>query len=477
MKTMSTLLTYLIEPKQVFIATTTNLTLTITNPITSPALLFEGGRDPSSIEITIPVGQSADDLSTADTFTASASTTGFSVSKVGHEYQVTSSVSSGTTLNPGQSILVTFTNVSVSDTAASTSVTIEEFITSSSTSTAVQVNKVQEELGIYAWIDPLTIGESGTSTLWWQTTGGESVTIAGSSSQPFPDKFPVTGKPPHTESYAVDAPIGQNAQTTYTLQVFAAGKASPKAFATLTKHIPVITSFGLAENTLKGGMNIGPTESNNLSWSSLYATAAYWTGPLGRSQWYTNPVQSQFPSITPGLDVYNASNDKSKLPGKAEYSLTLTGYDPTNKGHNFTTSVTLDIQKVQLAYFKYAKNDDGHLSGITHKTIPDNWPGTHYVVEHDGSAVLTIYQPGGNNSVYYLGSADTSHPQIQYFEQQESTSTISWVTANLESLTLNGEDISDIDHGQYDVPSAGVYTLVGSASDGTEVQSILKVGL
>ncbi|MEP7730451.1 hypothetical protein [Marinomonas primoryensis] len=474
---MSTLLTYLIEPKQVFIATTTNLTLTITNPITSPALLFEGGRDPSSIEITIPVGQSADDLSTADTFTASASTTGFSVSKVGDKYQVTSSVSSGTTLNPGQNILVTFTNVSISNTAASTSVTIEEFITSSSATTSVQVNKVQEELGIYAWIDPLTIGESGISTLWWQTTGGETVTIAGSSAQPFPDQFPVTGKPPHTESYIIDAPIGQNAQTTYTLQVFATGKAPQKATATLTKHVPVITSFGLADKTQEGGMNIGPTESNNLFWTSLYATAAYWTGPLGRSQWYTNPVQSQFPPITPGLDVYNASNDKSKLPGTAEYSLTLTGYDPTNKGHNFTTSVTLDIQKVQLAYFKYAKNDNGDLSGIIYKTIPENWPGTHYVVEHDGSAVLTIYQPGGNNSVYYLGSSDTFHPQIQYFAQQENTSTISWVTANLVSLTLNGESVSDIDHGQYEAPSAGVYTLVGSASDGTQVQSVLKVGL
>ena len=70
---MNTLLTYLIEPQQVFIATTTNLTLTISNPITSPALLFEGGRDPSSIEITIPVGQNDNDLTTADTFTASTS--------------------------------------------------------------------------------------------------------------------------------------------------------------------------------------------------------------------------------------------------------------------------------------------------------------------------------------------------------------------------------------------------------------------
>jgi hypothetical protein len=472
---MNTLLTYLIEPQQVFIATTTNLTLTISNPITSPALLFEGGRDPSSIEITIPVGQNDNDLTTADTFTASTSTTGFSVSKISGKYQVTSSVASGTTLNPGQSILVTFTNVSVSGTAASTSIEIEEFITSLSASTSIPVNKVKEELGIYAWIDPLTIGESATSTLWWQTTGGETVTVAGSSSQPFPDSFPVSGKPPHTESYTIDAPIGQNAQTTYTLQVFATGEAPQKATATLTKHIPVITSFELAEETQEGGMNIGPTESNNLAWTSLFATAAYWTGPLGRSQWYTNPTKSQFPSITPGLDVYNAANDKSKLPGTAEYSLTLTGYDPTNKGHSFSTSITLDIQEVQLAYFKYANNDDGQLSGIIHKTIPDNWPGSQYVFEHDGSAVLTIYQPGGNNSIYYLGGADTSHPQIQYFGQQKNTSTISWVTANLVSLTLNGKDMSAIDHGQYEAPSAGTYTLVGAASDGTKVQSILYV--
>lgn len=476
---MSTQLDYVIEPRQVFVSTTTDLTLTVTNPVSCGPVTFCGGRDPSVILITIPAGPDPGDLTAAATFTANSKSPAFSVSTNGGQYQIAPSQPGGATLNPGQSIVVTLTGVQVSAVAGPVEVGIEESIGSTSNQTSFEIDKVQQGLGIYAWVDPLTVGEGGTATLWWQSTGGTEVTISGSSTQPFPDKFPVKGDPPHTDCYNIDAPVGVTAQTTYTVKVFATGKsatASPNPV--LTKHIPVITSFATAGATLEGGGKVGPTEKIALAWTSVYATGAYLTDPTGTQQWYTNPTSSQCLVRQPGVDLYNATADKGSIPNTARYTLSLTGYDPTGKGQSVSKCITLDVQKVQLAYFKYASNDAGTLSGMEYRTIPGDWPGSRVVLGGDGEpSVLTIDQPGACTDTYYLGCADTTHPQIQYFNAASGANawTLSWVTANLMSLTLNAVSQSDIANGSTQVTAPGTYTLVGTAANGETVQSVLEV--
>ena len=186
---MTTTLTYTIEPAQVFVATTTSLTLTAMNPVSGSPVVFEGGRDPSVILITIPVGSAQSDLSAADTFTANTSTTGFTIAQRGNQYQISSNQAQ-TTLNPGESIVVTFSGVEISATTGTVEITLDEYIGYTGVPGNITISKVKQKLGVYAWIDPLTVGENGISTLWWQSTGGTKVTIAGSSTQPFPSRLP-----------------------------------------------------------------------------------------------------------------------------------------------------------------------------------------------------------------------------------------------------------------------------------------------
>jgi hypothetical protein len=476
---MATQLNYAIEPSQVFVSTTTDLSLTVSNPVTAGPVVFAGGRDPSVILITIPVGSKQDDLTAADTFTVTTASSGFAVSKKGQQYQISASQPGGATLNPGESIVVTVTGLAVASDAGLAQLAIEEFIGEKGIPASVGVNKVEQGLGVYAWLDPLTVGEGQSSTLRWQSTGGTQVTIAGSSTQPFPDSFPVKGDPPHSDCYQVDAPVGVTAQTVYTVKVFATGKsatASPNP--TLTKHIPVITTFDLAQPTTEGGSKVGPTEKVALTWTSVYATGAYFSGPSGQQQWYTNPSSSQNLLRQPGVDLYHATQNKLAIPNIATYQLSLSGYDPTGKGQSVAKSFSLDVQKVALGYFKYATNDAGKLSGVEFETIPSDWPGRQVTFGGNTEpSVLTIYQPGACVDTYYLGPGDDVHPQIQYFAATAGHNawTLNWITANLEGLTLNGAAQSDVGRGCAEVTTAGSYRLVGTAANGQTVQSVLLV--
>ena len=218
-------------------------------------------------------------------------------------------------------------------------------------------------------------------------------------------------------------------------------------------------------------------ESIRVAWTTVYATGAYLSDPTGQQPWYTNPSSSEYLERTPGLDLYHATPDKSQIPDIASYVLTLTGYDPLQKGQNISKTFSLDVQKVQLAYFKYANNNEGKLSGIIFKTIPNNWPGKSYVTGQGKAAVATIQQPGSTTDTYYLGSEDKTHPQIQYFAATASDDqwTLDWVTANLIALTLDGETQTSIEKGSQVVSEPGTYTLLGTASNGETVQSVLVV--
>jgi hypothetical protein len=288
----------------------------------------------------------------------------------------------------------------------------------------------------------------------------------------------VEGDPPHTASVNVAAPVGQAAQTTFTVQVFATGKSAPASYTTLTKHMPVITGFDTAEPTAEGGSVVAPTESIQLAWTSVYATQAWIDGPGISRQWYTNPSSADYLTRTPGLDLYDAASDKSKIPDVAKYTLTLSGYNPYSPGTGIVKSFSLDVQKVQLAYFKYLANDGGQLSQVGWATVPDAWPGVSMTAASAGKPnVLQIQQPGSRVDTYYLGTPDSVHPQIQYFGYASAGGgfTLSWITLNLTGLTLDGVAQQQIQSGSASVASAGTYTLVGTASNGESVASVLTI--
>src|SRR5690606_10442119 len=184
-------------------------------------------------------------------------------------------------------------------------------------------------------------------------------------------------------------------------------------------------------------------------------------------------------TVNPGKEIteFYRSN-YANMPAEIYYELVVNGFEkPAVK------KIKIRLKPVNLMYFKYAKKDaNGELSGMTFKFDPEEWIANEIQKDED-TYTLTLYQPGGKTEVYYLGSGDTTHPQIQYFNSAskgDGVYELSWVTANLDKLELSpGGDIpaDQINSGTKNVnlTTTTSFTLKGTAKDGSVITSILNV--
>ncbi len=470
-----TLLTYTFQPPQVFVATTINLKLVIENPAGGNPVIFTGGPQGDEIDITFPVGSGDTDLVNALTFTATSLTSGFTcaLASGGSYFAVKSPI--GATLQPGGHIEINFVNVVINGATDSpppiAEVLIQEYIGSDSGSTSVGITKLPATLGIVAWLDPLIIGLSQQSTLYWQSMGGIGVEISGFPGGTGSQKFPVSGQPPYSGNCKVS--IGSNSvpQRTYTAKVYTGDNKHTETTVTLTQQPPLILSY-----TADKGPAISVADTVTLSWSSLYGSSTGITTPVAVINNPISPVQ-----VTPGNDLVNAyQGNFQNMPATVNYPLTVNGYlRPATAPQPFTLS------PVGISYFKFGNMDNqGVLSGVMYRTNPANWGAAELQLSNNLNT-LTIYQPGGATTVFYLGSGDTTHPQVQYFNAESKGSNqyqLSWVTANLTNLVLNPGNITitgtNIPKGSQLVTltSSQVYTLTGTAANGQSIVSLLQVG-
>lgn len=463
------ILDYSFQPPQVFADKAINLNLVISNP-TANTVEFQGGPDGDEIHITFPVGRTGTDLVTELGFTAESLTSGFTCKQDGADY-VVKATSGVKKITPGMQIQIKFNQMKINSEVGTASILIEEFIDAdgnqpSGTTSRDVTKKAADGLDVIVWLQPMTVGLDQKADLNWVSTGATSIKVSGFFVGLPTQDFPVTGDGFNSTAVGVKS---NEAQRTYTVQAFATGVPPKSQPATLTQSPPIITEY-ISNKT----GTVGVTDKVVLEWDCLFYDSVS-IKPPGRA--ISNPPKLK--EVTPGMDVLNANEGNyDNIPNTANYRLTAFGYesDPFQ-------DLTFKLAPVGLAYFKFLeKGPDGKLSGATWNTNPSEWKATSADLSKD-PYVLTIYQPGSKKSLYYLGSADKVHPQIQYFNAEKGTGdqyTLSWVTANLKTLVLNP--------GNYDITGANIvngskslaleaaqYTLTGMGTDDTPIVSILNV--
>jgi hypothetical protein len=174
---MSTLFQYSFLPDAVFVNTKDSLKLVAQNPISGKAIPFKSGRGGDTISITFPSGDDPSDLVANLDFGTGEISAPFTCNKVGDNFVITST--EDTTLDPGETIQITFTDVPINNATGKASVIINEFIGKNSGKTSVQVTKKAAALGVIVWLDPLIIGFGQASNLQFKSAASTHVVVSG----------------------------------------------------------------------------------------------------------------------------------------------------------------------------------------------------------------------------------------------------------------------------------------------------------
>ncbi|MBL6449583.1 hypothetical protein JMN32_24950 [Fulvivirga sp. 29W222] len=450
---MSTLLDYSFLPNAVFVNSKDSLKLVAQNPISSKSIPFKAGRGGDTINISFP-----SDLVTNLDFGTGEVTTPFTCNKVGDNFVITAT--EDTTLDPGETVEVMFNDVPITASTGTASVVINEYIDLNSGKTSVPVSKKAQELGVIVWLDPLIVGLDHTSNLQFKSAASTKVVISGYPDGKGEKSFET---PPYSGSDAVGIGSDTNAQRTYVATAWANGNQSPPESITLTQVPPLITIFSPTEN-----QSVNPGEEITLTWKTMYESS-------NEMKWLqSRKINARSPfTSTPGTeltDIYNMGNRNAQLmPDTVTYSFHVNGFKTPAK-HDFV----FKVNPVQLLYIKY-KNDD--LTEIAFKMDPIHWKAADPNYGNN-SLTLTIHQPGYKQDIFYLDTEDTTHPMIQYFEVVDGN--LSWITANLKSLTLDpgGTSIDEgkIKKGTSPIPKdAQSVTLTGVGNNGQSIRSVLEI--
>lgn len=474
-----TLLQYVINPPQVFVGTTTDLTLVITNPLNSGnTVTLRPGAQGDMIEVTFTGPQAV----TGDfNFGAQSQTQGFAAGS--------SSPGSGVfnvqpttvqNLAPGQSVKVLFPAVVINGQTGPAQVKVEEFIGESDQQSVVAVQRVAQELRVISWMDPGIVGLGQTSTLRWISFSGTRVKVSGFMGGTGEKTFDVHGDPPYPDSTPVGVPDGEGFRP-YTLTVYSNDGQHANHQSTVYLNKPLINSF-VGDPAAPGP--IKTSQAVQLNWSTIFGQYAYLNTPTANIPVDVNP--SSPVRVVPGDDAYAASNG-AQISDVVTYELWVGGYNqPASR------PVKYNLSPVKVVYFKYGVKDPGtgKLSRMISKLDPPRWPGINIHGVSNDLFKMVVKQPGGNDTVWWLGAGDTTHPQVQFFDAAAGAGgkfTLSWVTANLKSLTLGWNDGSpqsypvpadQVASGSYEVTPqrATEYTLTATGTNGEVVTSTLTVG-
>lgn len=467
----SSILQYSFQPNEVFISTSIDLKIVITNPANGKLINFKGGPDGDTIEITFPKGNTATDLVETLNFDTKAPAGITCRKSSSDDVYIIRFTSNSTKLQPGQQFEITFLAVPINseyDPKKPAIIEIKENLENEGNA-AVSITKYPNNtLDIIAWVSPSTIALNGSARLYWQSVGGTRVVVAPFSSG---DKtFPVEGPPPSPGNTRINIPSITESQRTYTLTVFTSDQQFKQVPVTLTQNPPLITAF----TSDKSGC-IRVDDFLELDLFFLWGTSSAIVSNSGLR--LNNPAASV--TVNPGEEVANAySNDYQNMPSSVYYQLEVNGFKDMA-----TKRVSVDLQKIKLLYFKYSKREGNVLSGIIRNFDCPDWRAQKLEIVNSTLAILTLYQPGGETEVYYLGDGDKKNPQVQYFNytsKGDGKYELSWVTANLVKLELiPGEDIpaDKIKSGSKEVSlnASTIYILKGTAQNGAVISSQLNV--
>ena len=452
---MATVLKYSFTPSSVFVNSKNKLKLTASNPMNGKPVQFSI-RPADQIMITFPVGTKDTDLVADLDFTVGTVTDNFMCTKVGENFVITSVVD--TILYPGDSIEVNFENVNINATTGKATVSITEYIGAEQEEGSATITKEKEELGVIAWVDPALVKLGGESPLFFQASAATEVKISN-----FPDGSGERSFPPPSGS--VDVGVGSNteSQRIYQVTAWAGSNQSPPVNAVITQHKPFIQNF------TPNNESITVDQQVTLTWKYLFGTDLTLQKINGRTYNPTSPSD-----INPGkdvTDVYNTQNyNVDQMPSKVDYTLIIDGFDEPAKH-----TVTFELEQIELVYLKFKNPELTQV--LTPQISAVSWTQWGTSFPEPGTTKVTIHQPGGHADEFYLSTSDKVHPQIQYFSVVKGK--LSWITANLDSLTLNPGNIAitgdDIKKGTHDIPErAEEVILTGVGTNGDPIRSVLR---
>lgn len=467
----SSILQYSFQPDEVFISTSTDLKLVITNPVNGKLINFTGGPNGDSIDITFPIGNTETDLVETLNFNTKAPT-GITCAKSAFgNYFTLRFTNNSTKLQPGQQLTVTFLAVPINSKCKPSTpavIKISENLQNERTSTVNIDKRPDNTLDIIAWVSPSIIALGLSAKLYWQSTGGTKVVVG-----PFNSgnkTFPVQGPPPSPGNCSINIPSTTESQRTYTLTLYTSDQQHTQVPVTLTQNPPLITAL----TSDKSGF-LKVDDSMTLDWFFLWGTSSAIVSNSGLQ--LNNPLTGV--TVNPGYEVMESySSNYQNMPSVIYYELNVNGFKNMD-----SKQVSINLEKVQMLYFKYTKKDGNVLSRIAKSFDCPGWKAQRLDIKSNTLAVLTLYQPGGITEVYYLGDGDTTHPQVQYFDYTSKGNGIyelSWVTANLVKLELSPGDViptTGIKSGKQDVnlSASTTYILKGTAADGSVITSQLNV--
>lgn len=467
----SSILQYSFQPDEVFISTSTDLKLVITNPADGKLINFMGGPDGDSIDIIFPIGNTETDLVETINFNTKVPTGTTCAKSAFGDYFTLRFTNNSTKLQPGQQLTVTFLGVPINSKCKPSTpavIKIKENLENEGASVVNIDKRPNNTLDIIAWVSPSTIALNNSATLYWQSTGGTKVVVGPFNSG---DKtFPVEGPPPSPGNTRINIPSTTESQRTYTLTVYTSDQQHTQVPVTLTQNPPLITAF---TSDKSGAITVD--DSMTLDWFFLWGTSSAIISNSGLQ--LNNPLTGI--KVNPGHEVMESySNNYQNMPSSVYYELDVNGFK-----NGATKRVSIDLLPVHMLYFKYTKRVGNVLSGIAKSFDYPGWKAQKLDIKSPTLAVLTLYQPGGKTEVYYLGDGDTTHPQVQYFDYTSKGNGVyelSWITANLVKLELNpGSDIPaehiKLGTKEVNLSSSSTYILKGTAADGSVITSQLNV--
>jgi hypothetical protein len=271
--------------------------------------------------------------------------------------------------------------------------------------------------------NPNQISQGGSSTLSWNTTDCNSVTISNLGYN-----VPVDGS----------QVVYPTATTTYVLTAYGQNGGPQTQSVTVTVNTPilncVINSFSASPTQITSG------GSSTLSWSTTDCTSV---------------------SISPNIGNVSASGSRIVYPTQTT-TYTITGYGANNSGDTKSVTVTVNTQIPNCVINSFTANPTTITSGGS-STLSWNTTGCtsvnisnlNYNVPVDGSQVVypvhtttyTLTAYGENGSPITLSRTVTvSNPQIcsvsSFYANpntinQGGTSTLTWNSSNCTSVTIS----------------------------------------
>lgn len=477
---------YSFQPSEIFTNSVVDLNLYVTNN-TNDTIEFKApspNEEGDEIDITFPQGSGPTNLVTNTGFTADSRSAYFNCAKSGGNDNYVITASRNVPIPKGGQIHIIFLNVPINDAPGTAPVTINEYFSQdedpTGTGTRDIVKTQPAALSIMAYLQQQVVGLDQTTTLTWYSTGATRVVVTGFASGEKQRTFPVNGeKPPYRGSCTVDIAADLDS-TTYTLIAYNGnGNTDPsvKTYVVLYHGDAKINSFvayqtyDLSQHNEVGSAPLAVDQSVVLNWYLTYASR-WQLKPPGKP--LNNPITPR--QVTPGMELVKAfQGNYSGMPATSDYKLTAFGF----KDRNPSQTISFKLNPVGIGYFKFK---DIALTQVVWQTDPADWPAVEITMPAQQPYTFKIWQPGGKSDVYYLGNNDT-HPQIQYFDYTKVSGDqykLSWITANLTSLTLNPGNINitgdQIKNGSQTLKlAAAQYRLTGQASDGSKIDSVLNV--